>query len=442
MKLPNLLETRIGRLTAFFFLYMTQGIPFGFTSIAVATQMRREGVGPAAIGSFVATLYIPWAWKWMIGPVVDVFYCDRLGRRRLWIVVAQVMMATALMAAMPVNFSTQIKLFTVLIFIHNIFAATQDVAVDALACGVLKEDERGLANGLMFGGSYLGTAVGGAGVLFLTSYVGFNGTFFFVAGCILAITTFVAVPLREPRSKAPSDSFNGLSLLNTLLDIRGYVWTVFPAIFGSRAAVVGLVFALMPMGAYALGLALQANLAVELGLSDGRIAVLSLLSTIISAAGCIVGGFLSDKFGRKRMLALYLAATAIPTVALAILMYHHGWIMSVDPRMPNRPVPPDALVVGFWAATLIYSVPQGLMYGTRTALFMDITNPKVAATQFTAYMALLNLVIAYSALWQGQAIEAWGYPATLLIDAAVGLLCIALLPLMTRPSSSENSSLE
>jgi len=70
------------------------------------------------------------------------------------------------------------------------------------------------------------------------------------------------------------------------------------------------------------------------------------------------------------------------------------------------------------------------MYGTRTAMFMDVTTARVAATQFTAYMALLNLVIAYSANWQGWAVERWGYPRTLVVDGMVGLLCIALFPLM------------
>jgi PAT family beta-lactamase induction signal transducer AmpG len=81
-----------------------------------------------------------------------------------------------------------------------------------------------------------------------------------------------------------------------------------------------------------------------------------------------------------------------------------------------------------WVATLGYSVAQGLMYGTRSAIFMDVTNPAVAATQFTAYMAMMNLAISYSATWQGIAIEALGYPKTLLIDAVFGLLCLVVLP--------------
>jgi PAT family beta-lactamase induction signal transducer AmpG len=81
-------------------------------------------------------------------------------------------------------------------------------------------------------------------------------------------------------------------------------------------------------------------------------------------------------------------------------------------------------------AVLTYGVALGLMYGTRSAIFMDVTNPAVAATQFTAYMALMNLSIAYSATWQGIAIESLGYPNTMLIDAILGLACLLLLPWM------------
>src|SRR6185369_1692959 len=179
MAMPDLLRTKWGRMTAFFFLYMTEGIPLGFTATAIATEMRRQGLSPAQVGAFVGSLYLPWAFKWVFGPFVDVLSTDRLGRRRMWIVFAQAMMVLTLMTALPVHFSTQLQLFTILILIHNAFGATQDVAIDALAVSVLKEEERGLANGLMFAGAYVGQAIGGSGVLFLTNVISFKATFFF-----------------------------------------------------------------------------------------------------------------------------------------------------------------------------------------------------------------------------------------------------------------------
>jgi hypothetical protein len=117
-------------------------------------------------------------------------------------------------------------------------------------------------------------------------------------------------------------------------------------------------------------------------------------------------------------------------------MQREGWIVPVEVASGARPIPDPTLLTVFWTATLVYALLNGLMYGTRTALFMDVTTARVAATQFTAYMALLNLVTSYSASWQGIAIERWGYPATLTIDGLVGLISLALLPLMA-PGAGE-----
>ncbi|NBS98559.1 MAG: MFS transporter, partial [Betaproteobacteria bacterium] len=89
LKFPDLFATSRGRLLGFFLLYSTEGVPLGFAATAVATLLRRQGVGPAEIGAFVASFYLPWAFKWAFGPLVDVFSSDRLGQRRGWILGTQ-----------------------------------------------------------------------------------------------------------------------------------------------------------------------------------------------------------------------------------------------------------------------------------------------------------------------------------------------------------------
>lgn len=426
MRFPDLLATKKGRLAVFFFLYVTEGIPFGFTATAISTQMRRQGLGPSEVGSFVASLYLPWAFKWIFGPFVDVFSSERLGRRRMWIVGMQVLMIATLLAALPIPFTQRLWLFTIVILVHNVFAATQDVAIDALACNVLREEERGLANGLMFAGSFLGQSIGGSGVLFLTAVMSFQATFLFVAGWVAAVTIFIALPLREPRSEkaAPAEPAR---MSAAVREIGQFALDSGKAFIGSRAALIGVLFALLPAGAAALGLALQSNLAVELGLSDAQIGWLNLWSALISAGACVLGGHLSDRFGRRRMLALYIAAMSLPTFYLAMVLQRAGWILPIDPQAANRPIAAHALVVALWTATLAYSLFNGLSYGTRTALFMDVTTPAVAATQFTAYMAMLNFTTSYSVKWQGMAIERFGYPATLVLDGVLGV--VSLVPL-------------
>ena len=433
MRSPNLLASRLGRLTAFFFLYVTEGIPLGFAATAVATQLRRQDVGPAEIGAFVGSFYLPWAFKWAFGPFIDVFTSERLGRRRGWILGTQLMLIVTLLACTGLNLPAQLGLLTGVLLVHNSFGAMQDVAIDALAVNTLRADERGLANGVMFAGAAIGTAVGGSGVLFLMPLIGLQGGFVFVAACIALVTVFIVLPLKEPST--PLAERRAAGLASAAREMRRFSVEAFRSFLGTRGAFAGLFFALLPAGAVSLGLALQSNLAVEIGMTDNSVAWLSLWTNVVSAGCMVLGGLLSDRYGRRRTLFVYLALMSLPVLYLMGVLTEYQWIMPSGMGGTEKRVAPAALVTAMWVATLTYAVALGLMYGTRSAIFMDVTNPAVAATQFTAYMAMMNLAIAYSATWQGIAIEALGYPNTLLIDALTGLLCLAVLPFIA-PSAT------
>lgn len=431
MGLPNLLATRRGRLAAFFLLYVTEGIPLGFAATAVATQLRRQGVGPAEIGAFVASFYLPWAFKWAAGPFVDVFRSARFGHRRGWILFTQIMMALTLLALIAVPLPSGLAVFTAILLVHNSFGAIQDVAIDSLAVNTLSEDERGVANGLMFAGASVGQAIGGSGVLFLMAYVPFQSSFIAVAGAIALVTGFVVLPMKEEvaeRLALPGDVSPWRAAVG---EMRAFAVQSFQSFVGTSGAFRGVFFALLPAGAMSLGLTLQSNLAVEMGMNDDQVGALNLWSSIVSAASMVAGGWLSDKIGRRITLAWYLAFMSLPVLYLMWILRQHGYVM---PRAPGGAPLPE-LITQLWYATMAYAVFQGLMYGTRAAIMMDVTNPRVAATQFTAYMSLMNLAIAFAASWQGVAIEAWGYQTTLLVDAITGPLCVLLLPAMKQPKS-------
>lgn len=434
MRAPGLdpLASRTGRLLSFFLLYVSEGLPSGFTVTAVGTQMRRLGIGPAEIGAYVGALYLPWAFKWAVGPLVDTFAPQRFGPRRFWIVATQALMVVSLLAAMPIDLRGHLAAFSAVLLLHNVFAATQDVSIDALACNVLPADERGVANGFMFAGQAVGQALGGGGVLFLTSQMPFKATFVLVAGAIAVIGVFVSWRVRDPEAPAddPAPVAGARAAARRLTAFVHEAWRAFT---GTRAARWGVLLAALPMGAMALGLALQSNVAVELGMGDGAIGALSVASQLTGAVGCVVGGWLSDRMGRRRSVALFTALMSVPTVVLAVAMARAGVVLPAEAAAHAAPA---GLVATFWAACIGYYVGQGLMYGASTALYMDITTPKVAATQFTAYMALSNLAIALSSMWQGHAVERFGYPLTLGLDAIVGVVCLLVLPFVAAPAGA------
>jgi MFS transporter, PAT family, beta-lactamase induction signal transducer AmpG len=435
--MPNLMATPRGRLTAFFCLYLTEGIPLGFTATAIGTHMRRMGLGPAEISTFVAALYLPWAWKWAIGPIVDVIAPRRFGRRRAWIIAMQLGMIATLGMAMPVDFVDELGLFTALILAHNVFGATQDVAIDALACEVLDEKERGLANGLMFGAAYLGQTIGGPGSLFLSDYlkkfysddVALKASFAMVIVVLLLVNILVAWPLKEatpppkPPSLEPPIKVAGREILQFMKD----AWRSFTS---SRGALVAVFFALLPAGALSLNFAAGNSLAVELGFKDSELAMMGMFGTVLSGVACILGGRLSDVLGRRKIILACYLTTSLLTVVMALELQGHGWILPLASEQIGSRVGAETLLAFYWTLNLVFAIPQGFAYGVKSAIFMDVTNKAVAATQFTAYMALSNFATSMSARWMGSAVEGWGYPKTMMLDAGLGLLCLLCLPFL------------
>ncbi len=427
----DILDTRGGRLAAFSLLYLSEGIPFGFTAIAMVTYLRQQGVGLTEIGLFTASLYAPWGFKWAWAPLVDLVRIQRFGPRRFWIVTAQILMTAVLLAVMWIQPAANLKLLTLLIMIHNVFAAMQDIAIDALAVQVLPEHERGTANGFMFGASYLGQAIGGSGAIFVAGRFGFAAAVPFVCATILMILLLVSIRLHEPPLPGETSSAgvaagrSAIALLRKvghrlgkyLLDlVRGLS-------LSGRGPAAGVVFALLPPGAVALGLALGSTMQVDLGMSENQIARLNLLTTVLAATGCVVGGWLSDRVGHRRMLALWVALTTVPALWLAS---HFTSTEGMD----------GVTLQTFTFAQCAYSLAGGLIYGTSTAVFMGLTSPIVAATQFSGYMAMMNFVYSYSATWQGSFAENHGYAATLRRDAALAFVALLVLPLM-KPASRD-----
>ncbi|MBC8193105.1 MAG: MFS transporter [Candidatus Marinimicrobia bacterium] len=425
----NALKTKNGRLLAFSLLYLSEGIPFGFSAIALATHLRMSGVGLTEIGLFTASLYAPWGLKWAWAPLVDLIEFKRFGSKRTWIAGAQAAMIGTLGIVVFFDYSANIQLLTTLIVIHNIFAATQDVAIDALAIKVLPENERGIANGFMFGSSYLGQAIGGSGALLIAGKFGFALSFPFVLLMLILILFFVTLRLQEPASevidKAVSHESVAQEIINTL---KQFFKELFQGFFKSGTGpIAGVIFSLLPFGALALGLVLGSALQVDLGMDENQIAKLTMLGTIFAASGCVLGGWISDRVGHRKALGAWYVLTTIPTFFLARQFTGIDGTAGVTIDM-------------FFYVSIAYSFASGLVQGTSTAVFMGLTSPAVAATQFTGYMALHNFVYSYSSLWQGKYADLHGYAKVLFMDGWIAFIPLILLPfLKPRKQSAEST---
>nr|CAI5869779.1 unnamed protein product [Callosobruchus analis] len=135
-----------------FFLYTLQGIPLGL-SAAIPLILQNRGVSYKQQAEF-SFVWWPFSLKLLWAPLVDAIYSNRVGRRKTWLIPTQYLIgAFMLLLASHVNRwlgvdggTPNIEILTVLFFLLNFLAATQDIAVDGWALTMLKKENVGHAS--------------------------------------------------------------------------------------------------------------------------------------------------------------------------------------------------------------------------------------------------------------------------------------------------------
>lgn len=135
-------------------LYVLQGVPLGLTA-AIPFILQNQGASYTQQAEFSFALW-PFSLKLLWAPLVDSLYIKKFGRRKTWLVPAQYLIGISMLfSSMNIdswlgNVETkenpQIMLLTVLFFIMNSLAATQDIALDGWALTMLKKENKSYAS--------------------------------------------------------------------------------------------------------------------------------------------------------------------------------------------------------------------------------------------------------------------------------------------------------
>jgi MFS family permease len=178
-------------------LYFAQGLPFGVQSTALPLLLRERGATLQTIG-FSGLLALPWLAKALWAPLVDRYGSRRFGRRKSWIVPMQGALALCALLAAYVD---HVLALAAIVLAMNFFAATQDIAVDALAVEWLDRGQLGPANAIQVVGYKLGILTGGGLLVWASGWIGWSGLFVAMAGMMLAVL-LITLNVRESGSEA------------------------------------------------------------------------------------------------------------------------------------------------------------------------------------------------------------------------------------------------
>ncbi|HZI08262.1 MAG TPA: MFS transporter, partial [Archangium sp.] len=172
-------------------------MPYGFQAKALPIYLRANGVEVMTI-TFLEVLALPWMLKALWAPLVDRYGSERIGRRKSWMVPMQVGLVLTCVAAAFVPIEGQLPLLLGLVLLMNLFAATQDIAVDGFAVDLLEPHELGGGNSAQVMGYKLGMLTAGGLLVWMIDIIHWRGVFLAMASLSLLVLGVVLMT-REPR---------------------------------------------------------------------------------------------------------------------------------------------------------------------------------------------------------------------------------------------------
>lgn len=356
-------------------MYFAQGIPQGLLAIAIPAWLASQGVSASDIGSYLAVIVLPWAFKLVTGPFMDRFEFRAMGRRRPWVLAAQLGLSLSLLLLMWVEDPAgQMGLLMLVGVLINSFAATQDVAVDGMAIDITPVNEQGRLNAFMSFGKAVGWGLTSAvsGVLLVT--FGMKVTAIVAAAVAgLVLIAFVFVLEREGERKLPwssgearSKQQGGTSFKDVFAGVNQVLWTrtsmIVMLIMFFDGLVSGFGHALMPVAAVQV-----------FGYTTVEWSQLVAMMGLTGAVVALTLGPAIDRFGAKRML--FLTIGLVGAHAFVIAQTQFLW--------------QDTTYVRVMLSIWVMMLPVVMV--CVIALAMAVCSSSCSATQFAIYMSVANL---------------------------------------------------
>ncbi|MDP2269868.1 MAG: MFS transporter [Archangium sp.] len=385
-------------------LYFAQGLPFGFQSNALPLYLTELGLTMTEV-SLARALAIPWALKMLWAPLVDRYASARFGRRKSWIIPMQLLLAgTCVVASLfPLSRET-LTPFLVCVLMMNLFAATQDIAVDGLAVDLLEPRELGGGNAAQVVGYKIGILTGGGLLVGLFAKGSWSTLFLTMAGLCLAVMTLVLFTKEPaPRVSEASAAVSWGELggrIKQLLARPGVRWLLLAvATYKMGETLADAMFGAWMVRVHHLP---KEEVALWLG-SWGMIA---------SLAGSVLGGVIATRWRLTRAVMLTGTLRLLPLIA--------QWAMVAGFALPTQ-----FTIVPLTCAEHFFG---GLLTTSMFALMMSSVDRRIGATHFTLLASVEVIGKAAPGLLSGFFVDKVGFQPVFAASVVLSLLFLLVVP--------------
>lgn len=339
-------------------LYMAQGLPFGFFTLALPVLLREAGYSLKAISVLGLVSSLPWVLKFLWAA-----WLDHTGTRRAWLLGFQLSSIAGALLLTQANPSDGLITLICAAVAFNLLAASQDVITDGLAVRMLDTRERGLANAIQVGAYRFGMILGGGLLLKVFARTSWEVTFLCMAG-LLALTLLPTLALKEPAPSGEGPKHTALQLMAG--------WAI-------RLAQPGILRFAAIIFLYRFGDQMVATLLgpflIDQGMDKEGIALMKgTVGSATSLLGAVIGGWLAFSAGRRTaVFASGVAQAASYTLYIAAAMGLGG-------------------VSLLWVATIFEGIIGTMATVALFTLMMDASDPEHAGTDYTLFASLVVIM--------------------------------------------------
>ncbi|HET9595972.1 MAG TPA: MFS transporter [Anaeromyxobacteraceae bacterium] len=413
-------------------LSVSSGMPLGFVFTTLQIFLRGAGVDLKTIGALSA-VSIPWSFKFLWSPLVDRYALPRPGRRRSWVLVAQLALAAsfgalaAFVARSLLRDAATGKLVLaagaagaigLLALAIAFFSATQDIALDAYAVEVLEADEQGPASGLRVMYYRIGMLIAGALAIFASQWVSWPLVFAGIGALFVAFTA-LTLAAEEPVRPARPPRTLGSAVVEP-----------FVTYFRRPQAVTVALFLVFYKFGDNLGGTMVNPFLKDMCFSNAEIGLaVKVIGTAATIAGSGVGAALMARMGLGRALWVFGVLQAS-----ANLLYSGAALASGGPLdiAACAAGPGVALAPRLWTYVAIAGEygAQGMGTAALLALILRVCDKQYSATQYALLSSLFGLGRTLAGIPSGVLAHRLGYPAFFAVAMATALPGFALLQLI------------
>lgn len=413
------------RVLGMIFLGFSAGLPFLLVFSTLSAWLRDEGVARSVIGFFSwvgGTYSIKVFWAPVIDRLPLPFLTDWLGKRRSWMLLAQVGIACGLVGMGRADSQTELQTIALFAVWVAFCSATQDIVVDAYRIEAVVPEYQGAMAATYVLGYRIALLVAGAGAFYIADFANWQVAYYVMAAT-MGVGVLTTLIIKEPEHKVSELSRQVERELEAVVGSKSFfgrvaVWfadavaSPFVEFFRRNGKVGFLILALIAVYRMSdITMGVMANpFYLDLGFSKKEIADVSkIFGFFMTIVGASLGGLMVVRYGIMRPLLFGAIMVALTNLLFALLAISEPSLM---------------LLAGVISAD---NLSGGIATSVFIAYLSSLTSSAYTATQYALFSSIMVLPAKLLGGFSGIVVDNFGYDSFFIYASAVGLPAIILV---------------